>query len=108
VHDYVQQQCEDHAPGPHVDDAAAAMVGVATPASAHVLQQTATCKPGQKWDTSRPVKVRLLGDSALDYLNTRGGGSTFTDLVRLDADVEAVIALYNAIPGSSLELRDHR
>jgi Matrixin len=84
--------------------AAAAMVGVATPASAYVLQQTATCKPGQKWDTSRPVKVCLLGDSALDYLNTRGCGSTFTDLVRLDADVKAVIALYNAIPGSSLEL----
>jgi hypothetical protein len=69
-----------------------------------VLQETATCKPGQKWDTSRPVKVRLLGDSALDYLNTRGGGSTFTDLVRLDADLKAVIALYNAIPGSSLML----
>jgi hypothetical protein len=84
--------------------AAAAMVGVATPASAYVLQQTATCKPGQKWDTSRPVKVRLLGDSALDYLNTRDGGSTLADLVRLDADLKAVIALSNAIPGSSLVL----
>ena len=84
--------------------AVAALVGLATPASAYVLQQTATCNPGQKWDASRPVKVRLLGDSVADYLNTRDGGSTFSDLVRLDADLKAVVALYNAIPGSSLEL----
>jgi hypothetical protein len=84
--------------------AASAMVSISSPASAYVLQQTSNCSPGQKWDTSRPVKVRLLGDSALDYLNTRGGGSTLTDLVRLDADLKAVIALYNAIPGSSLVL----
>jgi hypothetical protein len=83
--------------------AAAVVVGVSTPASAYVLQ-TSKCSSGQKWNTSSPVKVRLLGDSVLDYLNTRDGGSTFTDLVRLDADLKAVIALYNAIPGSSLEL----
>jgi hypothetical protein len=83
--------------------AAAAMVGFSSPASAYVLQ-TSACSSGQKWDTSRPVKVRLLGDSVSDYLNTRGGGATLTDLVRLDADVKAVIALYNAIPGSSLVL----
>jgi hypothetical protein len=83
---------------------AVAMVALSTPASAYVLQRTESCKPGQKWDTSLPVKVRLLGDSALDYLNTRGGGSSLADLVRLDADIKAVIALFNAIPGSSLDL----
>jgi hypothetical protein len=84
--------------------AAAVVAGVSTPASAFVLQ-TSTCSSGQKWNTSSPVKVRLLGDSVTNYLNTRSSGATFTDLVRLDADVKAVIALYNAIPGSSLELQ---
>ncbi|MBM3770955.1 MAG: matrixin family metalloprotease [Acidimicrobiia bacterium] len=83
--------------------AAAALASVPIPASAYVLQ-TSACSTGQKWNTSSPVKVRLLGDSVLDYLNTRGGGSSLADLVRLDADIKAVIALFNAIPGSSLEL----
>ena len=82
----------------------AATVGFATPASAYVLNKAASCTPGQKWDTSRPVQVRLLGDSVFEYLNNSRGGSTLADLARLDADIKAVIALYNAIPGSSLEL----
>jgi hypothetical protein len=82
----------------------AAMVSLATPASAYVLNKAASCSPGQKWDTSRPVQVRLLADSVFDYLNNWRGGSTLADLARLDADLKAVIALYNAIPGSSLVL----
>ena len=81
-----------------------AMVAFATPAAAYVLNKAASCSPGQKWDTSRPVQVRLLADSVFDYLNDWRGGSTLADLGRLDADLRAVIALYNAIPGSSLEL----
>ena len=81
---------------------AAATAGFATPASAYLLYKTSACSPGQKWDTSHPVKVRLLGDSVFDYLNNRPTGSTLTDLVRLNADVKAVIDLYNSIPGSSL------
>lgn len=83
--------------------AAAAMAGTATPASAYLLNKTSSCSPGQKWDSSKPVQVRLLGDSVFDYLNNRRPGtSTLVDLARLTADVKAVIDLYNSIPGSSL------
>ena len=84
--------------------AAVATVGSATPASAYLLYKTSSCTPGLKWDSSRPVKVRLLGDSVANYLNNVRTGSTLIDLARLDADVRAVIDLYNAIPGSSLTL----
>jgi hypothetical protein len=77
---------------------------LATPASAYLLNNTTSCSPGQRWDSARPVKVRVLGDSVFDYLNKRGGGSTLADLARLDRDIKAVIALYNAIPGSRLTL----
>jgi len=85
--------------------AAAATVSSATSASAYLLNKTSTCTPGQKWNTSSPVKVRILGDSVFDYLNNRRpGASTLTDLARLDADVKAVIDLYNSVAGSSLML----
>jgi hypothetical protein len=85
--------------------AATALAASATPASAYLLNKTSTCKPGQKWNTSTPVKVRILGDSVFDYLiNRRPGTSTLVDLARLTADVKAVIDLYNAIPGSSMVL----
>ena len=75
-------------------------------------QQDVELHPGQKWDSSRPVKVRLLGDSVPTTSITSRTGSTLIDLARLDADVRAVIDLYNAIPGSSLVLElesgDHR
>ena len=83
--------------------AVAAMVGTATPASAYLLNKTSTCSPGQKWDTSKPITVKLLGDSVGDYLNNRRPGtSTLIDLARLTADVNAVIDLYNSVAGSSL------
>ncbi len=64
--------------------AAAAMVGTAPPASAYLLNKTSSCSPGQKWDTSKPIKVRLLGDSVFDYLNNRRPGtSTLIDLAGL-------------------------
>ena len=85
--------------------AVAATIGSVTPASAYLLNRASSCSPGQKWDSSRPVKVRLLGDSVADYLNNVRTGSTLVDLARLDADVRAVIDLYNAIPGSSLVLQ---
>ena len=85
--------------------ATAALAASATPASAYLLNKTSTCKPGQKWNTSTPVKVRILGDSVFDYLiNRRPGTSTLVDLARLTADVKAVIDLYNSIPGSSMVL----
>ena len=84
---------------------AATMAGSATPASAYLLNKTSTCTPAQKWNTSTPVKVRLLGDSVFDYLNNRRPGtSTLIDLARLTADVNAVIDLYNSVAGSSLVL----
>jgi Matrixin len=92
---------------------AAGIAGLATPASAYNLFDEASCKPGQKWDTSRPVKVRLLVDSAFDYFRARsgfdnipapGGAESSTDFARIDRDVKAVISLYNSIPGSSLVL----
>jgi hypothetical protein len=82
--------------------AAAGIAGLATPASAYKLFDDASCKPGQKWDTSRPVKVRLLADSVTSYLSQRGG--TLIDAARLDRDINAVIDLYNSIPGSGLVL----
>jgi hypothetical protein len=85
--------------------ATAATVGFSAPASAYLLYKTSSCSPGQKWDSSRPVKVRLLGDSVFDYLNKRPAGSRLVDLARLNDDVKAVIDLYNAIPGSGLVLQ---
>jgi len=81
---------------------AALLAAIASPSPAYVLDDSAKC-PGQKWDTSRPVKVRLLGDSFFDYLKQRGGPVPF-DLAGIDNDIKAVIALYNAIPGSALRL----
>jgi Matrixin len=75
----------------------------AAPCFAYVLTNTGTCHSVQKWDTSRPVKVRLLADSYFDYLKQRGGQSAF-DLSGIDNDIKAVIALYNAIPGNALVL----
>lgn len=84
--------------------AAVAMLGCATPASAYLLNKASSCSPGQKWDTSRPVQVRLLADSAFDYFNNWRGNATLADLTRLDADLRAVVDLYNSIPGSRLRL----
>jgi hypothetical protein len=83
---------------------AAGIVGLAAPAPAFVLYKSTSCSPGQKWDTSRPVKVRLLADSFFDYLNRRGSTSSLADLTRIDRDIKAVINLYNSIPGSALVL----
>lgn len=88
----------------------AAVVGtvvLSAPASAFVTYKAASCSPGQRWDTSRPVKVRLLAPSYFDYLEkfkARGGTTGLADLARIDRDIKAVIELYNAIPGSSLVL----
>src|SRR5262249_19014691 len=84
--------------------AGVALACVGVPASAYVLYDTTTCNPGQKWDVSQPVKVRLLGDSVFAYLNGRGSPASLHDLDRLSSDVQAVIDLYNAIPGSRLNL----
>jgi hypothetical protein len=80
-----------------------ALAASAAPGSAYELNSTGKCAPGQKWDTSRPVKVKLLGDSFFDYLNRRRG-QTPADMTRIDRDIKAVIALYNAIPGNGLVL----
>lgn len=82
---------------------AAGMIGLATPASAYSLYKTSSCTPGLRWDTSRPVTVRLLAESVTDYLQKQGRGlSGMTGFVR---DVQAVIDLYNSVPGSRLVLQ---
>ena len=83
--------------------AALVLAAVAPATFAYVVKDPASCPPGKRWDTSSPVKVKLLVDSFADYLDVRGGGS-FSDSVRLDADIRAVVALYNSVPGSSLRL----
>ena len=75
-----------------------------TPASAYVLMKTGSCNPGQKWDASKPVKVRLLADSYFDYVEGRPSAATFSNLVRVDNDIKAVIDSYNSIPGNGLVL----
>ena len=75
----------------------------ATPASAYLLQKVGSCKPGQAWDTSHPIKVRVLGDSVFDYFK-KLNPPALADLGRLDSDIDAVIKLYNSIPGSRLVL----
>ncbi len=76
----------------------------ATSASAYQLYKTGSCDTGLKWSTSSPVKVRLLADSYFDFLDKRNAPSSLKDLVRIDSDIRAVIALYNSIPGNSLTL----
>jgi hypothetical protein len=83
--------------------AALVLAAVAPATFAYVVRSPTSCPPGKRWDTSSPVKVKLLADSFFDYLNVRGGAS-LSDMVRIDADIRAVIALYNAIPGSNLKL----
>jgi hypothetical protein len=84
--------------------AALVLAAVAPATFAYVLRSPGSCPPGKKWDTSSPVKVRLLADSFFDYINQRGGQSLL-DMQRIDADINAVIALYNAVSGSSLVLQ---
>ena len=84
--------------------AAAGLVGFAEPASAYLLFKSTSCSPGQKWDVSRPVQVRVLGDSVFDYFRVRGNSASLIDLDRINRDIQAVIGLYNAIPGSRLKL----
>ena len=52
--------------------AGAALVGISESTPAFVLNDPTTCSPGQKWDVSRPVTVRILGDSVFDYLTGCG------------------------------------
>src|SRR5262249_42367293 len=68
-----------------------------------ILQNIGSCKPGQTWDTSRHVKVRVLDDSVADYAKIRG---TPIGTVReqMDRDIDAVIELWNSVPGSRLVL----
>ena len=75
----------------------------ATPASAYLLQEVGSCKPGQTWDTSHPIKVRVLDDSVSDYFKKLNPPAA-ADRGRLDGDIDAVIKLYNSIPGSRLVL----
>ncbi len=83
---------------------AAAVAGDDRPAGAYQLYKTGSCSPGQKWDTSRPIKVRLLSDSVFDWLDKRVQPGTLADLARMLDDIEAVVGLYNAVRGSGLRL----
>jgi hypothetical protein len=73
------------------------------PASAFILQNVGSCKPGQAWDTSRHVKVRVLDDSVSDYARIRGTPAS-TVREQMDRDIDAVIKLWNSVPGSRLVL----
>ncbi len=75
------------------------------PALAYKLYTPTACPSGVKWDTSRPIQVRLANDSITDYVTNRTGGlGAFGDFLLLDQDVRSVIARYNEIPGSSVVL----
>ncbi len=74
------------------------------PAEAYKLYSEDDCNPGRAWDISQPIKVKLLADSYFDYLDVRGTPQTLADLTRIDADIRAVVDLFNAIPGSGLVL----
>ena len=85
---------------------AAVLLGTAVPipASAYVLNKEASCDPGQAWDISRPVEVRFLGPSFLDYAEQKGWSDVAARMLDAIDDVKAVIALYNSVPGSGLRL----
>ncbi|HEY7580640.1 MAG TPA: matrixin family metalloprotease [Acetobacteraceae bacterium] len=83
--------------------AAAASFCFTAPASAFILQNIGNCKPGQAWDTSRHVKVRVLDDSVSDYAKIRGTPAS-TVREQMDRDIDAVIELWNSVPGSRLVL----
>ena len=83
--------------------AATAILGWVAPASAFHLSNSGNCHPGEKWDVSHPVKVRVLDDSVSDYARLRG--TTANDVrQRMDRDIDAVIKLYNSVAGSRLVL----
>src|SRR5687768_12145009 len=77
-----------------------------TPAFAYDLYNESTCSPGAKWATGTTVKVRVLGESLLDYEASRGvtGPAAFAALSAMMADVTAVINEYNQVGGSTLRL----
>jgi Matrixin len=78
-------------------------VGFIEPASAYALFAPGNCHPGQKWDVSRAVKVRVLEDSVSDYAALQGTkASEVKD--RMDKDIDAVLKLYNSVSGSRLTL----
>jgi hypothetical protein len=84
--------------------AAAAVLGWVAPASAYQLSNPGNCHPGEKWDVSHLVQVRVLDDSVADYARLRG--TTASDVREwMDRDIDAVIGLYNAIAGSRLVLK---
>jgi hypothetical protein len=80
---------------------AVASLGWVAPASAYLLDNTTDCHPGAKWDVSHTVTVRVLDDSVLDYARLRG--ATAGDVLeRMNRDIDAVIKLWNSVPGSRL------
>jgi Matrixin len=74
------------------------------PAQAYVLTRTGSCTPGARWSTSLPVKVKLLADSFTAYATANDIPAPVTAGSRLIDDIKAVIAEYNAVPGSALKL----
>lgn len=84
--------------------ALALITATAAPANAYELFVSSNCPDGQRWDVSQPVEVVVAYESVLDYLGNRGANE-LTNAARMLADVQKVIDLYNAIPGSGLELR---
>jgi hypothetical protein len=72
--------------------------------AAYNLFNESICSPGAKWDTAKPVKVRLLVDSFVDYWQQKKLDNPAAGLVDLVEDIEAVIAEYNAISGIDLVL----
>lgn len=83
---------------------AAISLALPEPSFAYRLEGTGSCTPGKAWDISSPVKVKLLSDSYTDYALGRGHVNALTKLARAIEDIEAVIAVYNAVPGSGLRL----
>ncbi|MEO1492109.1 MAG: matrixin family metalloprotease [Pseudomonadota bacterium] len=80
------------------------MTALAPIDSAEAYKLRSGCGGTEKWDTSRPIQVRLLSESFFAMYNDKPGIHTAADIVQIDKDIKAVIAAYNSIPGTSLVL----
>ena len=74
--------------------------------SAYQLSDTDTCKPGARWSTSAPVKVKLLSLSLTDYVqrHLKQIDNGLLALSQAIADIQSVVDEYNAVNGSTLKL----
>ena len=74
-------------------------------AEAYTLYQSQRCNPGLGWGTANTIQVRLLNDSLSAYLDRLDGVDRAAATAAIDADIRAVVDLYNAMPGVGYTLQ---